>query len=146
MYSFFKSDSTFHSVYISTFFHIFTPLIKNASTFHSVYISTSKNASKRRYEKSLHSTLFILVLSGLSVSIRSVPALHSTLFILVQKRKRKTFHYNPSLHSTLFILVLIVSTGFLSQLLSTFHSVYISTRQRPHPAPPSNLYIPLCLY
>ena len=57
-------------------------------------------------ELNLHSTLFILVLAGVTKDNKKLGNLHSTLFILVLGRCE--------------------TAGYASA--STFHSVYISTR------------------
>ena len=98
--------STFHSVYISTatILNGISPL--SFSTFHSVYISTGDSYATSHYLKSLHSTLFILV--------------------LYQVRKIMKASLDSTFHS---VYISTICSGVRSFFfdLSTFHSVYIST-------------------
>ena len=56
--------STFHSVYISTKAPVPASANITHSTFHSVYISTAIEDMADNANKTLHSTLFILVRAG----------------------------------------------------------------------------------
>ena len=94
------------------------------STFHSVYISTKVAP----------------------VQQEGVRTLHSTLFILVRKGVRKIC-WNLKLYIPLCLYQYGIKTDSQKRLVvSTFHSVYISTYFLFVVMDSNHLYIPLCLY
>ena len=129
---FFHSNSTFHSVYISTLLYSYCSSTLSASTFHSVYISTPQRSLNGNQTRSLHSTLFILVPFGRFCGLTKNLSTFHSVYISTINIVYISFQIFHSLHSTLFILVRRNGANIvLTVVNSTFHSVYIST-QRLH--------------
>ena len=126
--------------------------------------SKDKSSSGR----TLHSTMFLLILSISLYVISRFPALHSTMFLLIReilfKAKRKdnfTFHnvsINTSakttlkpkyqtLHSTMFLLILTV-IAVLQVCFAPLHSTMFLLIPEINPVyyEETGLYIPQCFY
>ena len=95
---------TFHNVSIKTDANTIMTMVQTFFTFHNVSIKTGAKTGWRRYEKSLHSTMFLLKL--LHVLNNDLPegTLHSTMFLLKLLTKIRFTLVIQTLHSTMFLL------------------------------------------
>ena len=103
-------------------------------TFHNVSINTMRrDTSGRNPFETLHSTMFLLILTQKQSYRSGKSALHSTMFLLIRWIDGSITIRILPLHSTMFLLILILRRNtLLNDSLFTFHNVSINTRA-PHP-------------
>ena len=97
--------STFHSVYISTVQGVIVWMDSLRSTFHSVYISTCSCLFLVNMQKYIYIPLCLYQYRLCVLQWPGASDLHSTLFILVLFSDESKVDAYLHLHSTLFILV-----------------------------------------
>ena len=138
---------TFHNVSISTIFGTSTILLHKSFTFHNVSISTQSRKSRKSHRPTLHSTMYLFLLSMLLLIVILKLSLHSTMYLFLLSTdsikfsivRLFTFH-NVSISTPVAYGGKDLANDF------TFHNVSISTSWRNNADNNSALYIPQCIY
>ena len=99
-------------------------------TFHDVSINTSDFIDTMTFDRSLHSTMFLLILRCPQEPAAVSVSLHSTMFLLIHDCLRENSLNIVALHSTMFLLIRIKKQMKSQVLHFTFHDVSINTGGR----------------
>ena len=143
-----KAVFTFHNVSINSMKMLLTSLHKLSFTFHNVSINSLFFCScvlTRTYN--LHSTMFLLILSY--VTVYSLPHLFTFHNVSINSGIRATFSYRciMNLHSTMFLLIRVSIIFNLSIYVFTFHNVSINSNYIVLKFNNKiDIYIPQCFY
>ena len=82
----------------------------------------------RLHSQNLHSTMFLLILSGTAIFFSQTFYLHSTMFLLIQWCQSSKAIRQADLHSTMFLLIPVNNEIIWSSDTFTFHNVSINSR------------------